>query len=81
MNNIELKNEFISYINHLIQYWDNENVSSRTKLEGLSHSILVAIDGGAGGLDGGYELRPIRNEEVKEDIGGYLHELLFKNKK
>lgn len=79
MNNIEFKNEFISYIKDLIEYWDKENLSSKDKLEGLAHSILVGIDVGAGALEGGYELRPIRNEEVQEDIGGALHELLFKS--
>jgi hypothetical protein len=69
--------EFISYIKNMIEYWDEQPKSSKDKLEGLAFSILVGIDGGAGALGGGYELKPIRDGVVKEDIGGCLHELFY----
>jgi len=41
----ELRDKFLGYINEMIEYWDEQDASSRAKLEGLAHSILVAIDG------------------------------------
>lgn len=52
----ELCENLIKHIHHLIEYWDNEPVSSKDKLEGLGHSILSAIDGCTIAVPGSYKL-------------------------
>ncbi len=53
----EVREMFIKHIIAMIGYWNGEgnsnvnpNESSRYKMEGLVHSILVTIDGGCGGI-------------------------------
>ena len=43
----EVSTQFINYVNKCVQYWENKTgvPNSLSKLEGLAHSILVAIDG------------------------------------
>jgi len=48
--------EFVDHVKILVRYWDSENlpdmpVSRRDRLEGLSHSFLVLLDGFSAGCD------------------------------
>lgn len=58
----EARKIFLQHIWNLIGYWAAEPCSEQEKLEGLAHSILVALDGGAAELPG-YNVVPISNEE------------------
>lgn len=41
------------YIHQMISYWDRQkDISSKAKMEGISHSILCALDGVSGSFDG-----------------------------
>jgi len=88
---------FLKYMVSLVNYWHKEaGVETRDKLEGLLHSILTTLDGGAMALPG-YHLLPCTDEgdkpyaiengydyypHVKDlpsyDIGGGLHEEMYK---
>lgn len=53
----EMRTRFLGHIIHMIGYWNGEgssnvdpNRTSRDKMEGLVHSILVMIDGGSGDM-------------------------------
>jgi len=61
--------EFILAIREYIRYWDDQDRDSRGKLEGLSHSILVMLDGYSGNFDGGIE-------DIV-DYKGLYHDLLY----
>jgi len=42
----EVRDEFVNHLIALIDIWDSyKNKTSKEKLEGLTHSILVALDG------------------------------------
>ncbi len=84
------RDAFLSHIELMCEYWREVDLKSsrgemedetKERLEGLAFSILVALDGGAGGLPG-YEVKPLYDEYGEEymngaapDIGGCLHEL------
>lgn len=68
----EVRKMFLEYICHMIAYWNSEgnsnvakNSSSRERLEGLVHSILVMIDGGTGGLPA-FDIIPSSHPDAKE---------------
>ncbi len=46
----EVRNQFLSHVRFMIDYWERETraTTSKQKLEGLAHSILVTLDGGSG---------------------------------
>ncbi len=46
----EVRREFIKFINERIRQTGGRSPATREKLEGLAHTILVAIDGGVLGL-------------------------------
>ena len=49
----DIVEDFIYEIHRLIGYWDKqENCSSKEKMEGLAHSILVLLDGNSGSWSG-----------------------------
>jgi hypothetical protein len=50
----EVRAKFLTHVAGLIQYWDEaeRGGSQRERLEGLAHSILVALDGNAMALPG-----------------------------
>ena len=43
----EVREKFLKHIGGLVKYWENQSTTSKDKLEGLSFSILAAIDGSA----------------------------------
>ena len=91
-----LRNEFLDHVELMCKYWHELEPRQvpegeddvKWRIEGVAFSILVALDGGAGGLPG-YEVKPLTNEfgdewtedEPAPDIGGYLHELFRKERK
>lgn len=44
--------DFIAYLNQNIRYWQRQPISEKKKLEGVTFSILVSLDGCAGSFDG-----------------------------
>jgi hypothetical protein len=82
---------FLNQLSGLAEYWDDvEGKSSLEKLEGLLFSVMVALDGGSGGLPG-YAVVPMGQEvdieyaknegfdyypepNINNDISGFLHE-------
>ena len=91
MNEVDkAREEFLEHVHVMIDYWmnlDSEGTPQgetelKWKMEGLAFSMLVALDGGAGGLPG-YEVKPLYDaygngyteENPAPDIGGCLHEL------
>jgi hypothetical protein len=48
----EVRDKFLKHVRHLINYWDStrNGGDQANRLSGLAFSILVAIDGCAGGL-------------------------------
>lgn len=41
----QIREQFFTHIESLVDYWDRQGLSSKDKLEGLVHSILSMIDG------------------------------------
>lgn len=91
----EMQELFLDNVRVMIQYWENETRASTSfdKLEGLAHSILVAIDGESCAVPG-FKLIPDPHSEDKQfhinkgsnyypedfDIAGSLHDNLFKKR-
>ena len=99
----EVEDHFLEHVRVMVEYWAGEGPSNvpaeqthRDRLEGLAHSMLVAIDGGSMALpkfvfapnphpddrdfyrSEGRNYFPDNNSaDVKADISGGLHELLF----
>lgn len=50
----EVRDEFLRHVWFLIDYWDRVEIGtkSKTRLEGLAHSILSTIDGMSTALPG-----------------------------
>ena len=48
----EVRAKFIDRVAQMTRYWENESraPTTREKLEGLAHSMLVMLDGGSVGL-------------------------------
>jgi hypothetical protein len=62
----EVRNEFLDYIRSLVDYCEQQSDRNlREKLELLAFSILVGIDGNAGGLPA-FILAPYGHKEDKE---------------
>lgn len=70
------QDDFIDHIVDMKNYW-KEQEGSADKLSGFIFSILVAIDGGT--ILSPYYLAS--KKKKKENIAGYLHELLHQRKK
>lgn len=83
----EVRALFLQHATSMVEYWDKQNMGSREKLEGLTHSLFVALDGGSSGLPG-FTVTPSPHPTDKEyfqekgenwfpdsgDIAGSLHE-------
>jgi len=83
----EVRDKFLDYIMSLINYWEKQHPSCRDNLDGLTHSILVALDGGATELPS-FTVAPAPHPDDKEynkdqgknyysentDIAGNLHD-------
>jgi hypothetical protein len=83
----------LKHFANLVNYWENESSAktSKEKLEGLLHSILVTLDGGSAGLPS-YLLIPNPHPDDKQysiengydyypnqmDISGSFHDEIFK---
>jgi len=72
----EVRQNFLNDICGMISYWNSEgssNVpkeySSRKRLEGLVHSILVLIDGGSGDMPA-FNISPAPHPDDKESRKG-----------
>lgn len=68
----EERKKFLDHICGMISYWNSEgrsnvpkDLSSRERLEGLVHSILVMIDGGSGGMPA-FDISPAPHPDDKE---------------
>jgi hypothetical protein len=68
----EVREQFLRSIIGMIAYWNSENGSNvsllrsnRDRLEGLTHSILVLLDGGHGMMPA-FEMRPACTKEDQE---------------
>jgi len=62
----EVQTKFLTHLWHLVDYWERESraKTSAEKLQGLLHSFLVTLDGGACDLPG-YDLIPRTHPEDK----------------
>ena len=69
---MEVERQFIDEIRQLILHVDNIKCTVKYKLELLSFSILVMLDGLSGSFD--YSIEDLQNGEVM------LHELFHKKK-
>lgn len=90
----EIRDEFLSHIKDLVNYWDSINDSNKGKLEGLAFSIMSTIDGVSGGFPCAIDLVMRPHEDDKQyniDNGDdyiedgtcinddtMLHEIIFK---
>lgn len=89
----ECRTAFIEHVRALVDYWSDDDARKgdlHSRLSGLAHSILAAIDGCA--FLPAFELKTLPHESDKEynesngdnwwptgtDIAGGLHELLYK---
>jgi len=70
----EIKSQVISHMKNMIRYWDNQNISSKEKLEGFGFSVLNMLDGGAADLPK-FIVAPDPHPSDKK----YLHSLGEKN--
>jgi hypothetical protein len=68
----EVKERFLQHVRNMVRYWASEGASNvekdkpiRARLEGLAHSILVAIDGSAMALPA-FALVPQPHPDDKE---------------
>ncbi len=69
-----MENQFLQHLKHLADYWERQEISDKEKLEGLTFSMLVMLDGGSGDMPG-FAVRPIgENGDEGKDIAGSLHE-------
>jgi hypothetical protein len=68
---------FIDGVDGMVDFWLNlahPELSTRERLEGLAHSMLVQLDGASAA--GYWELRRVEEDgSVGENITGNLHEL------
>ena len=88
----ECRDEFMAHVRALVDYWSDEDRRKgdcHSRLSGLAHSILVAIDGGS--ELPAFELLTMPHDDDKEfnrqngdnwwpksvDIAGGLHEILY----
>ena len=87
----EAQEDLIRHLWTILEYWYKESRTPDTfdKMAGLLHSVLTTFDGASGGMPG-FKIIPnttLEDNEFlslfgeswyndKEDIGGYLHELL-----
>ena len=46
----EMRDMLLAHFRNLTYYWSHQEMSDKEKLDGLLHSILVALDGHAGGF-------------------------------
>ena len=46
----EMRDMLLAHFRNLTHYWSHQEMSDKEKLDGLLHSILVALDGHAGGF-------------------------------
>jgi hypothetical protein len=89
----EVRKRFLDQMWMLVEYWEyNPSESTRDKLEGLLHSILVVLDGEGGYLPS-FKMIPSPHPDDKEymkqieenwypdncDIGGGLHDAMYNN--
>ena len=73
----ERKAAFLRYVHDQVDYWDREKgKSQKERLDSLAFSILVALDGEAGALPGGFEVLPLEPKQSRTpaDIAGGLHD-------
>lgn len=62
----EVQDKFLAHVRSLIKYWNSvEGQTTSEKLDGLAFSIMVAIDGGAGGLPS-FVLAPFPHESDRQ---------------
>lgn len=68
----EVRQHFLDHICRMISYWNGEDgsnvpkdYSSRERLEGLAHSILVMIDGRSGNMPA-FDISPSPHPDDKE---------------
>jgi len=68
----EVRQRFLDHICGMISYWNSEvgsnvpkNYSSRERLEGLVHSILVMLDGGSADMPA-FDISPSPHPDDKE---------------
>lgn len=61
----EVRDLFLNYVWHLIDYWDENGDGKRNALEGLAHSILATLDGESAELPG-FHVLPIGTLEDQE---------------
>lgn len=61
----EIREEFLSQIWHLLNYWSELDLKEREKMEGLAFSILGILDGVSGGSPG-FLVAPITDPSDKE---------------
>jgi hypothetical protein len=89
----EVQREFVEYARAMIRFWANEPlqregrpITTQERVSGVVHSIFVAIDGCSDGLPP-FSLVPQNGDEAREgdedwypeeDIGGGLHEELYR---
>jgi len=95
----QIRDEFLSHVEHLVDYWCDTKENKREAMEGLAFSIMSALDGSSMALPA-FIVAPLTNKDdmlyhitngtdyypynddnkVDGDIGGSLHELIFKDR-
>lgn len=90
----EIQDLFLKHVESCTDYWDRQEPNKRKAMEGLAFSIMTMIDGCAMGIPG-FSVMPCPYSDDKAyhkdrgenwfpknvDIGGSLHELIFKDRK
>lgn len=91
----EVRELFLDHVRQMVLYWERESrpKTTRERLEGLAHSLLVLLDGGT--VLPGFIVAPRPHKDdkafcksdgenwfpeapdVPSDIGGCLHELFY----
>lgn len=72
---MKIAEQFIWCIHDAIRRWDRETISSKEKMEGLAHEILVCLDGASGSFSGNID------DLAKDCKNLMLHDLFYEVKK
>jgi len=75
MTRDEAREDLIKHLWHVLEYWEKESrePSTRGKMEGLLHSILVTLDGGSGMMPGFTVSAIVPEEDVEFHVSNGSH--------
>jgi hypothetical protein len=61
----QIRDEFLTHVEHLVEYWDKNTKDKREAMEGLAFSIMSTLDGSSMALPA-FLVAPFPHESDKE---------------